>query len=52
MAAYKRGKTRFKASKNKSAIDEPTNTHTPRARRRKMQRWLDKHFPIQKKDDE
>lgn len=31
-------------------LNHPKNQHSPRARRRKMQRFLDKNFPI--KDSE
>ena len=34
----------------RSDLGHPKNEHSPRARRRKMQRYLDKHYPI-KKDD-
>jgi len=36
----------------RSDLDHPKNQHSARARRRKMQRFLDKHFPVKKKDDE
>ncbi len=38
-------------SKLSSNLGSPKHEHTPRARRRKMKRWLDKHFPIKKDKD-
>lgn len=38
---------------SKSAhLGHPKNEHSPRARRRKMRRLLDKYFPLKKNDDE
>ena len=39
-------------TQGRSDLDHPKNQHSARARRRKMQRFLDKNFPIKDKDDE
>ena len=43
---------KYKPLNQSSDLGNPKNEHSARARRRKMKRYLDKHFPVKKKDDE
>lgn len=43
---------RMGLSQGRADLSHPKNQHSSRARRRKMQRFLDKNFPIKKQDDE